>query len=261
MTEQSVGMTFMEIFRRYVRSPEDLRTLVLAEKYNLLLTWDGSHLSIATDRQPPTLEDVRDFEAFEAYQNKPVHAFRAGSTSLPVIESHTATVSRLAFVESVDLSEAMVNTTDRTAKVRLIAAGLSQNGKQYSEAVLRKAAPLFEGVRAYRDHPTKADQRERPERSMRDITGWYTGVVYENGGLYATRHFSRTQAGQDAWALVEDIVNGHAPASLAGVSINAQGTGRSVRRDDGDVLIVESIEAVTSVDDVTQPAAGGAYLK
>jgi hypothetical protein len=165
-----------------------------------------------------------------------------------------------AFLEAhaCDLSEAQIDSEARVIKnVVLIRPGESKNKREYPEAVLQQAAPVFEGVKAYADHPTAQDLKQRRERSIREITGWYSNVRYEEGALRADRHFTRTQAGVDALAIAEDILSGRAPASLAGLSINAVGQARS--RDDGG-LVVEAITAAHSVDDVTTPAAGGTYL-
>ena len=161
------------------------------------------------------------------------------------------------FIENLTLDEAVLDADNRTARQVLIRAGRSANGRVYSAAVLEQAARLFEGVKTYANHPTASERRDRPERSTRDVTGWLAGVEYREGAIYATRHFARTQAGQDTWALVEDVVTGRAPASLVGASINA--VGRATKQDGGDWL-VEGIDYVHSVDDVTTPAAGGGFL-
>lgn len=159
-------------------------------------------------------------------------------------------------IEALDLSEAQIDVENRTVHQRLIAAGKSKNNRVYGETVLQGAAGLFEGRQTYANHPSRSDQRERPERSVRDLTGWLTNVEYREGALWATRHFTRNQAGDDTWSLVREIVEGRAPASLLGASINA--VGKASAGDDGSV-IVEAITAVNSVDDVTTPAAGGGW--
>lgn len=165
------------------------------------------------------------------------------------------------FIEALDLSEATLNADNRVINgVVLIRAGKSANNRRYSEAVLQAAAPVFESSKAYANHPSRAEAKDRPERSIRDITGWYQNVRYESGRLVADRYFTRTQAGQDAWAIAEDVITKRAPATLAGLSINAVGTGKMVKEDDGDVLEVESITHAISVDDVSSPAAGGGYV-
>lgn len=159
------------------------------------------------------------------------------------------------FNESLDLSEAQFDGENNILRgVILIRAGMSANRRHYSEDILQKAAPLFEGVKAYDSHKIGVP------RQVGEITGWFSNVRYENGALRADRHFSRTRSGQDVRAIAEDIVTGRAPRSLAGLSINAVGTGKQQKFPDGDGLNVESITAANSVDDVTVPAAGGTYL-
>lgn len=156
--------------------------------------------------------------------------------------------------EAIGLTEAAFDRDNRVLRnVTLIKAGMSKNRRHYPESVLQAAAGLFEGVKAYNDHALFG---HKPT----DITGWYTNVRYENSALKADRHFARTQAGEDVFSLVEDIVSGRAPKSLSGLSIAVIGEGTEKKFPDGKALEVESITAAHSVDDVTEPAAGGAYL-
>jgi hypothetical protein len=159
----------------------------------------------------------------------------------------------LVLTERLDLSEAQFNTDSRVLQnVVLIRAGLSANRRRYTEAVLQAAVPVFEGAKAY-------DSHSRNERKVSDITGWYANVRYADGKLIADRYFSRTDAGRNVMSIAEDIISGNAPKTLAGLSINAVGKGKTIKSDDGDVLEVEAISAANSVDDVTEPAAGGGY--
>lgn len=160
-------------------------------------------------------------------------------------------------IEQIDLQEAVINEDDRTVRQVIIRAGKSKNGRVYGDKVLAKAATLFEGVQTYANHPSRSERRERPERSVNQLTGWLSDVQFSEGKLVGTRHFTRNQAGNDTWALVKDIVEGKAPSTLLGASINASG---KVQRN-GDEYIVESIEGVVSVDDVTMPAAGGGFVE
>jgi hypothetical protein len=163
-------------------------------------------------------------------------------------------------IEGISLSEAVLDVNNRSVRQRVIAVGESANKRRYGADVLTKAAPLFEGVQTYANHPSPRELKERPERDVRNLTGWLSGVTFENGGLYATRSFSRTQAGEDAWAIVQDIIEGRAPATLIGGSINALGTGHEELVEGRKVVVVDSIDYVDSVDDVTRPAAGGAFM-
>jgi hypothetical protein len=157
--------------------------------------------------------------------------------------------------EQIDLSEAQIDHEQRVLRnVKLISAGTSLNKRHYSEAVLTAAVSLFEGTKAYDGHM-------RGERRVGEITGAYSNVRLENGALRADRYFTRTQAGNDVFAIAEDIVSGKAPRSLAGLSINAVGNAKPGKIDGSDVVMVESITAVHSVDDVSVPAAGGGYTE
>lgn len=165
------------------------------------------------------------------------------------------------FAESVDLSEAKIDAEKRMiADVVLIRAGMSKNRRHYSESVLQSAVPIFENAKAYANHPSKSEIKEGAPRNIRDLSGYYKNVRFENGALKADRYFIKTQAGQDAYAIAEAIVEGGAPATLAGLSINAAGNGKPDKDKDGEFLSVESITGANSVDDVSVPAAGGAYV-
>lgn len=159
----------------------------------------------------------------------------------------------IVLAEALDLSEAQFDTENRVLRnVGLIKVGKSLNKRYYSEAALINAVSVFEGSRAF-------DSHAKGERRVGELTGYYQNVRYENGTLKADRHFLPTRAGQDVMAVVEAIKNG-APRTLAGLSINAVGTGKMGKYDGEDLLGVESITSANSVDDVVSPAAGGSYI-
>lgn len=165
-------------------------------------------------------------------------------------------MTHIILSETLDLSETSLDEQNRTLQgVVLIRAGTSKNKRYYGESVLQAAAPIFENAPAYADHPQKPGQG----RSIREFTGQYKNVRYENGALRADRVFAGTLAGQDALAIARDIIEGRITPNVAGLSINAVGSGKNAKREDGDVFEVESISAAQSVDDVANPAAGGSY--
>lgn len=158
-------------------------------------------------------------------------------------------------IESLDLTEAQFDAANRVLRnVGLIRAGKSLNRRYYSETVLQSAVKVFEGSKAF-------DSHAKGERRVGELTGWYENVRYENGVLRADRHFLPTHAGKDVMAVVEAITTSGAPRTLAGLSINAIGTGKVSKLDGEDYLTVESITAANSVDDVVNPAAGGSYVE
>jgi hypothetical protein len=158
--------------------------------------------------------------------------------------------------ESVEFLEG--SREDRTVKQIIIRAGKSKNDRNYPHDVVRASTPLFEGVKTYANHPSKDDLKNRPERSISDITGWISDVSFDESmsALVGTRHFADTSAGRDAWALAQQVIFEGAPTTLFGASINAMGRGN---KKDG-ILEVAEITRAISVDDVTTPAAGGGFL-
>ncbi len=159
----------------------------------------------------------------------------------------------IVLAEALDLSEAQFDTENRVLRnVGLIRVGKSLNKRYYTEAALQNAVSVFEGSKAF-------DSHAKGERRVGELTGYYQNVRFEDGILKADRYFLPTRAGQDVMAVVEAIKNG-APRNLAGLSINAVGTGKMGKYDGEDMLGVESITSANSVDDVVSPAAGGAYI-
>ena len=161
-------------------------------------------------------------------------------------------------IEALDFSEAQVDGDASVIRnVVLIRAGMSANKRLYRPEVLAAAVPVFEGSKAYANHPNKAQIKEG--RDIRDLTGWYSNVRFENNALRADRHFTPNQSGRDVYAIASLIAEGKAPSTLAGLSINAIGTGNTAKNEEGEFLDIESITHSQSVDDVASPAAGGGY--
>lgn len=159
--------------------------------------------------------------------------------------------------ELVDLAEATLDEDTYTIKgARLIKTGWSKNGRYYSADVLRKSAGLWEGVKAYADHPGKLDQKNRRERSVRDIVGIWKNPRYENQAVVADLRVVG-EARTSVWPLIVDTIESGDP--LVGNSINALGVTRKGKAQNRDGIIVEDITHANSVDVVTDPAAGGGF--
>jgi len=155
--------------------------------------------------------------------------------------------------EAIHLDEARIDPDRKTVEVVLIRPGWSDNGRYYAPDVLAQAAALFEGVKAYANHPARRGEA----RSVLDITGDYSGVRSgEAGELRATRSVFGA-AGEAVWPLIVRSVETRRP--VIGLSINAIGRVRQGSAEGRDGLIVEAITAAHSVDDVTDPAAGGGF--
>lgn len=163
------------------------------------------------------------------------------------------------FHESVELLLSEANRETRTVPQVIIKAGMSKNKRHYPKTVLQEAVFLFEGASTFANHPTQADLKNRAGRNLLEKTGWLDNVHFDESrqAIIGTRHFTNNQAGRDVWDMVEQVINGQAPASLIGASINALGKGS--KAPNGDFVEVEAITQVVSVDDVDSPAAGGGF--
>jgi hypothetical protein len=164
--------------------------------------------------------------------------------------------------ELIDLTEATLDSAGYAAGVRIIKAGWSLNAdskgrrRNYPDKTLAEAAPKWEGVRVYADHPSKEDIRNRPERSVRDLIGVIEGVTHQDGTTRGTLHVMG-QAREWAWPLIEESVR--TGRSVAGLSINAVGRTIDGEIDGQKASVVEAITHASSVDMVTTPAAGGGF--
>lgn len=174
-------------------------------------------------------------------------------TPVPAVEE-TARTRTGYFAELSDLCEATLSEDGSIARVTLIKPGWSANGRYYAPEVLSRARPLFEGGQAYADHPSRADRKDRPERSVRDLVGYYEDVRQESDGrLTANFHVVQEWMRPIVSAAVKEN------ARLAGLSINALGETRQGEVGGKRGIIVETIAKHNSTDVVTTPAAGGKF--
>jgi len=134
--------------------------------------------------------------------------------------------------------------------VTLIRSGKSKMGNIYPSDVLRESTHLFEGVAAFADHNN--DDR-RPERSVRDIVGYYKNVSHVAEGADNSRLAGELHLlpGTDwLWTLMQETQR---HPSICGLSIDAYAACQE--SDDG--RQVAEFRRVNSVDVVTRPSAGG----
>jgi hypothetical protein len=147
--------------------------------------------------------------------------------------------------------------------VILVRAGRSLNNVFYSDAVLREAAPLFEGTRCY----VKADDlhadKNRDTKDPEKIFGWFSGVKFVEGKTTDTGYLTaqlNVAAGMSA--LRETIADAwkRGKKDLVALSINAYGKIKTAART-GAARVAESIRKVSSVDLIVEPGAGGALVR
>lgn len=156
-------------------------------------------------------------------------------------------------VEDKELFEALtVDTDTNRARVILLKSGWSKNKRFYSPDVLSEAVSLFEGAKCYLDHE---DVKGISNRSVRELAGFYENVAFINNRLEADLQFLDTEAGKIGLALAQESIKHNKP--LAGLSL--KGLGKLRKTEEG--YIVEELQKVNSVDIVSEPAAGGEFIK
>jgi len=139
-----------------------------------------------------------------------------------------------------------------TVPVRLIRPGWSKNNFYYREGVLAQIPELMEGQRAYIDHETKSEIKERGSRTIDDMAGWYEGVYQESdGSIHAVLNMVETPRTEHAIKLAQ------ANPNLVQLSINAKGKAVRGVVDNRKGMIAESFDKFYSTDLVCEAAAGG----
>lgn len=157
----------------------------------------------------------------------------------------------------VQLSEKAVRD-DGIARVKLISPGWGSSG-YYSAKMLERDGPkvFTKGMHMYMNHPTEEDDRNRPERDLRDLAGviasdvsWEKASANNTGdGLYAD---------VKVFGPYKEFIDEAAP--YIGTSIRAAGTAIEGEAEGRHGLLVDSLTQGYSVDYVTYPGRGGEIL-
>jgi hypothetical protein len=144
---------------------------------------------------------------------------------------------------------------DGTARIRIIKPGKGSSG-YYPEAMLaRDAAKVYQpGTHMYLDHPTLKEEKDRPERSLKDMAGVITGnVSFQKTpmpGVYAD-----CQVFKNYRPFLREM------APYIGISHRALGKSKAGTVDGYTGTIIESLDKCLSVDFVTVPGAGGGLVQ
>lgn len=137
----------------------------------------------------------------------------------------------------------------------VIAEGLSANGNFYTRDALQSGIEAFSGKPIYADHPSRSEESDRPERSVRDLVGRLSGEPsdfwLEEGETTLLRFKNARLSSTAGWlaTMIEEKIAGD-------MSINAMGSGEEKDR----TFHVTEFTEATSLDFVTQAAAGGIGL-
>ena len=143
-------------------------------------------------------------------------------------------------------------------RVQICQFGLSANRHLWTQEFFDDTAlAALEGIRAFADHPTDEELEERPERSVRNVVGWYSNFVRTSQGVDADFHIKNSAD----W-LRRDIKGAfdQGNKNLYGFSVFLLTRQTLVKWADGKPAIkhLKLLKSVSeSIDVVTEPAAGG----
>jgi hypothetical protein len=174
------------------------------------------------------------------------------------------------FTEAVDLPS-------RSAKVLIITEGLGnlKDKNFYTSDAVRSAVKVFNGKRFFIDHPSRSEEEDRPERSVRDLAGYFyecqLGQVKDPdtgeslAACYAKLKFAESEPGNLAMRQVLAALEYQTrfPQSkdvYCGISINGGGISHPGSVKGVEVNMVTEIQEAFSADIVTMPARGGKFL-
>jgi hypothetical protein len=186
----------------------------------------------------------------------------AGKVKEANIEIREAAGSNQDFEISnfISLKEAKFNADFSEVEVILIEQGVNEAKRRYyPDKTIREAAGIFKGWKNYIDHPTPTQERERPERSLKDWASTIVESRYDNGKALGTI------AIHDQWLrerLADPVARGQLGLSILSGGKISRG---KVNGKDG----YEIIEAILpfrksgppSVDWVTEAGARGRVSK
>ena len=209
----------------------------------------GVKLSVRQERYP---EGTRERDGVSVGDRSMGEA----ATREAVVEETTSVLEEVA-------EATLADETGHVIEVTIVRPGVSANGYNYRESVLRDAAPLWNGAPAFLDHPTALDLTRAGSRSLRDLVGVYEGARYEEGrGIRARLRLLPNDHG--VFETIREAVNAKTsgrPAPPIGVSADWRllkspakpGPDGRPRYD------VHAIVAVNSGDLVIRPSAGGTF--
>jgi hypothetical protein len=142
----------------------------------------------------------------------------------------------------------------RIFEVQIIAYGDSKNSRRYPEAVMRAAAPLYEGAPAFDHHRTDV---ELNTGTVVGLVGHYRNVKATESGLSAELHLlpSSTSIAE----LLDQTLENQAAGMpvLVGISHDVMTASKPISVNGRPFREVTAVLGVNSADVVVTPAAGG----
>lgn len=171
-------------------------------------------------------------------------------------ESAHAPKRGLQLVESAATTERIVLQEARSDyEIKLIAPGKGSSAFYPAEVLKRDGPKVFTaGTHVYLNHPTAAEESQRPEGDVKNLAGVLTTTA-----LYSESHakgpglYARMKVFADHAQQVEE------KAPFVGMSIRASGIADDSKREG--VPVLKELTGAESVDVVTRAGAGGMILQ
>jgi len=156
--------------------------------------------------------------------------------------------------EFTPLTEAVAPATGK-ARCVVIKAGFNEGkGRYYPEETLARDFAVFEGVKMNADHQTEAEEKARPEGSIRDWVATLKNVVYNA----TTKEVIGEPVVVEPWMQSKlATLRDKSMLNDMGISINAVGQASKQTIDGVKTNYIERLVRARSVDFVTSPGAGG----
>jgi hypothetical protein len=176
------------------------------------------------------------------------------------------------FVTVTPLSESRKSVATPTGRVykgvTLIKSGLGnkRDKNYYPPETLQEGvrSGLFEGLRAFADHPDSVSEEIQPERSIRDMVGVYENAKYDSSNKSVRADLRILKSHDWLSGVIDELIEaGH--GDKIGLSINGRGETEAVRRrleesgEEQEVNELKRFIELRSTDVVTEAGAGGGF--
>lgn len=231
---------------------------IIGGRYPITTAEDVRHAVEDADRTGAG-EDVR--------QHIIRNARRIGAMKMLPAGWRKAGKAREAVAFTVQVREAIVAKQGKAYEATVIREGPGNPSDRnaYSKQALRKAVDqgLFEGLQAYANHSTPSEERERPERDVRQLVGHFREARFVDGNPAEVRAKFVPIAGPGyEWvtSLIESALGAPKDRPLIGISIDGYGDAPDTKEIGGRKYnVVREITHLGSADIVTRAGAGGQF--
>jgi hypothetical protein len=207
-----------------------------------------------------------DWKAAQALIRREAKRLGVDVTTLPGFGKKSK--SRESAALRILIREADIRKTGNTYEATVIreGAGNAEDRNYYTREALRQAvaAGLFEGLQCYANHPTASEERDRPERDVRQLVGHFREARYsEDSGVGQVRaKFIPISGPGYEWvtSLIESALGSVPNRPLIGISIDGYGHAPDQQEINGRTYsMVREVTHLGSADIVTRAGAGGQF--